>query len=147
MKCYSGSGLGRTFLLELDRGELIVESIEKVLQENNVKNAYIASGIGSVQHVEFHRPTTLSEVTEDEFLSFDQPFELGGISGTIIDGVAHLHFSMGSKDSLQIGHLEYGTKVLYLAELLIVEISGVSLKRVMTKEKVRKLFPISETTV
>lgn len=141
MKYFNAKGLGRVIILELERGEKIIEAVESVLAKEGIRNAYIASAIGSVQHVEFHRPTTLDEVAVDEFMSYDEPFELGCISGTIIDGVAHLHFSMGSNESLQIGHLERGTEVLYLAELTIVEIEGVQLERVMTLEKVRKLFP------
>ena len=141
MKHFCAEGLGRVVILELERGEKIIESIESTLKKEGIKNAYIASGIGSVQHVEFHRPTTLDEAAVDEFLSYDQPFELGCISGTIIDGVAHLHFSMGSNESLQMGHLETGTEVLYLAELTLVEIKGLQLERVLTPEKVKKLFP------
>lgn len=141
MKHFCAEGLGRVVILELERGEKIIESIESTLEKEGIKNAYIASGIGSVQHLEFHRPTTLDEATVDEFLSYDQPFELGCISGTIIDGVAHLHFSMGSNESLQIGHLEHGTEVLYLVEVTIVEITGLQLERILTPENVKKLFP------
>ena len=141
MKYFCAKGLGRVIILELERGEEIVESVEDVLEKEGIKNAYVASAVGSVQHVEFHRPITLDQAAVDEFVSYDQPFELGCISGTIIDGVAHLHFSMGSKESIQIGHLEKGTKVLYLAELTIVEIEGIQLERVLTPEKVKKLFP------
>ena len=144
MKHFCAKGLGRVIILELERGEKIVESVESVLEEEGIKNAYIASAIGSVKHVEFHRPLTMDEATVDEFVSYDQPFELGCISGTVIDGIAHLHFSMGSKDSIQVGHLEKGTEVLYLVELTIIEIEGVQLKRMLTPEKVRKLFPIEE---
>lgn len=141
MKHFSAKGLGRVIILELERGEKIIESIEETLKKEGIKNAYIASGIGSVKHVEFHRPLTMDEATVDEYVSFDQPFELGCISGTIIDGAAHLHFAMGSYESLQIGHLEKGTEVLYLVELTIVEIEGIQLERKFTPEKVKKLFP------
>ncbi len=141
MKHYCAKGLGRVIILELERGEKVIESVESVLKEEGIANAYIASAVGSVKHVEFHRPLTMDEATVDEFVSFDQPFELGCISGTVIDGSAHLHFSMGSKESIQIGHLEKGTEVLYLLELTIIEIEGIQLKRMLTPENVRKLFP------
>ena len=142
MKHFCASGLGRVIILELDRGEMIIESVESILKQEGIKNAFVSSAVGSVSHVEFHRPITLDAAAVDEFLSFDEPFELGGISGTVIDGVAHLHFSMASKDSIQIGHLEKGTEVLYLVELTITEIKGIQLTRMLTPEKVKKLFPI-----
>lgn len=142
MKYFFGKGFGKVIILELERGDKVIESIECVLKEAGIKNAYIASAVGSVKHVEFHRPTTFDAVTVDEYLNFDEPFELGGISGTIIDGSAHLHFTMASGNSIQIGHLEKGTEVLYLAELTIVELLGFELRRRMTAEKVNKLFPV-----
>ena len=140
MKCYEGTGLGRVLVLELKRGEKIVESVEAALKERGIRNAYVASSVGSVQLMKSHRPTSLAEVTEDEFLTEQDPFELGGISGTVIDGVAHLHFSMASPNQVQCGHLEYGCEVLYLVEITVVEILGLNLERRMTPEKVKRLF-------
>ncbi|HIU77611.1 MAG TPA: DNA-binding protein [Candidatus Pelethocola excrementipullorum] len=144
MKCYSGEGVGRTLIIELDRGEDVFDKVEEVLLKEGIKNAYIASAVGSIAQLEYHRPKSMDAATEDEFLSLEGPFEFGGISGTIIDGVAHFHFSAGGTDGLHIGHLERGTKVLYLLELVVVELKGLSLKRMLTPEKVKKLFPISE---
>ena len=64
MKAFMGSGVGRTVILELDRGDDIVESVEKALVEEGIKNAYIASAVGSIQHLEYHRPLTMDEATE-----------------------------------------------------------------------------------
>jgi len=141
MRHFSASGIGRVIILELDRGERIIESIEDVLAKEGIKNAYIASAVGSVKKVEYHRPLTFDIEAVDEFISVEEPFELGNITGTVIDGVAHLHFSMASKDSIQMGHLERGTEVLYLAELTIIELNGLNLQRLLTPEKVKKLFP------
>ena len=108
MKAFMGSGVGRTVILELDRGDDIVESVEKTLEKEGIKNAYIASAVGSIQHLEYHRPLTMDEATEDEFLSLDGP------------------------------------RVLYLMELVVIELEGFALKRVLTPENVKKLFPVSE---
>ena len=140
MKAFMGSGVGRTVILELDRGDDIVESVEKTLEKEGIKNAYIASAVGSIQHLEYHRPLTMDEATEDEFL----PFETGGVTGTVIDGVAHLHFSGGGVQGIHVGHLEKGTRVLYLMELVVIELEGFALKRVLTPENAKKLFPVSE---
>ena len=140
MKCYEGEGLGRVLVIELKRGDKVVESVEAAVKEKGIKNAYVASSVGSVQLMKSHRPTSLAEITEDEFLTIEEPFELGGISGTVIDGVPHLHFSMASPNQVQCGHLEYGSEVLYLVEITIVEILGLNLERRMTPQKVKRLF-------
>lgn len=141
MKYYNGSGIGKTLLIELERGEDIFESVESILKEEDIQNAYVASAVGSIAHLEYHRPKSMDATTEDEFLSLDGPFEFGGITGTIIDGAAHFHFSAGGMEGIHAGHLERGTKVLYLLELLVIEIKGFGLKREWTPEKVKKLFP------
>lgn len=146
MKYYSGKGIGRTLLIELDRGEELFEGIERILAKEGIKNAYIASAVGSVAHLEYHRPKGMGEVTEDEFLSLEGPFEFGGLTGTVIDGIAHFHFSAGGVSGLHVGHLERGTTVLYLLELLVIEMDGFDLRREMTPENVKKLFPINERT-
>lgn len=144
MKSYMGNGIGRTMIIELDRGDDIIEGVENALKEKGIRNAYIASAVGSLEHLDYHRPTTMDLATEDEFLSIDGPFETGGITGTIIDGVAHLHFSSGGIGGVHVGHLEKGTKVLYLMELVLIELNGLELKRVLTPENVKKLFPVNE---
>jgi len=141
MKHFEASGLGRVILLEIERGEKIIESIEEKLNELNIKNAFIASSVGSIKHLEYHRPLTFELAATDEYLQVDSPFEIGNISGTIIDGKAHLHFSVGSFEGLHIGHIERGTEVLYLAEFTIIEIEGLNIERRLTPEKVNKLFP------
>ena len=39
MKAFMGSGVGRTVILELDRGDDIVESVEKTLEKEGIKMA------------------------------------------------------------------------------------------------------------
>ena len=143
MKYYGASGIGKVLLVELDKGEDLFEGIEDILKKEGIRNAYIASAVGSIEHLEYHRPTGMGEVTEDEFLSLEGPFEFGSLTGTVIDGAIHFHFSAGGVDQLHIGHLERGTKVLYLMELLVIELTGLALQRRMTPENVKKLFPVN----
>ncbi len=142
MKYYSGDGVGKTFVIELDRGEELFESVESILEKEGVRNAFIASAVGSVAHLEYHRPTSMDAAAEDEFLSLDGPFEFGGLTGTVFNGVAHFHFSIGGVKDLHVGHLERGTRVLYLLELIVIELKGLHLERKMTPENVKKLFPV-----
>lgn len=141
MKYYSGDGIGKVLLIELDRGEELFDGIETILEKEGIRNAYIASAVGSVAHLEYHRPKDMSETTDDEMLSIPGPYEFGSLTGTVIDGVAHFHFSAGSAKGNHIGHLERGTTVLYLLELLVFELKGFDLERKWTDAGVRKLFP------
>lgn len=142
MKYYSGEGIGKVFVIELERGEDLFQGVERVLEKEGVKNAYIASAVGSIEQLEYHRPKTMDIATEDEFLSLEGPYEFGGVTGTVFDGVAHFHFSAGGVNGIHAGHLERGTKVLYLLELIVIELKGLNLQRKLTPENVKKLFPI-----
>ena len=62
MKYYSGDGVGKTFVIELDRGEELFESVESILEKEGVRNAFIASAVGSVAHLEYHRPTSINSL-------------------------------------------------------------------------------------
>ncbi len=141
MEYYVGEGLGRVLIIELQRGEELFSGVEEVLKKEGIRNAYVASAVGSTAHLEYHRPKHMGEVTDDEMLSLEGPFEFGGISGTVIDGSAHFHFSAGGTKGNHIGHLERGTTVLYLLELLVIELKGFDLERKMTPEMVKRLFP------
>ena len=129
MKLYEGGKVGKVIILELERGDDVFEEVDRALKQSGIKDAYIASAVGSVAQLEYHRPTNIQG-----------PFEFGGITGTVVDGAPHFHFSAGGVSGNYIGHLEKGTKVLYLLELVIVEVKGFNLKRKMTDEKVNKLF-------
>ena len=141
MQYYVGEGLGKVLIIELARGEELFSSVETILEKEGIRNAYLASALGSIEHLEYHRPKTMGEVTDDEMLSLEGPFEFGGISGTVIDGVAHFHFNAGGTKGNHIGHLERGTRVLYLLELVVMELKGFDLERKWTPEKVKRLFP------
>ncbi len=140
MKEFEATGYGRTIILELERGEKLIESICSKLEEMNIKNALITSAVGSIQKLVFHRPTDLSAAAVDEIVTLEEPFEIGSLSGTIIDSQAHLHFSAASPSGVYGGHLELGTEVLYLFEVTLTEITGLELERRWTEEKVKKLF-------
>ncbi len=57
MVSFLGEGTGRVLIMNLKRGDLLLESIEKGLSEAGIKNAIITSAIGSLQKAVFHRVT------------------------------------------------------------------------------------------
>lgn len=141
MKEFVGKGYGKIIILELDRGELLIKSIVESLAQKGIKNAVILSSVGSLQKLVYHRPTDMSAAAVDEIVEIKEAIEIGSLTGSIIDGQAHLHFMASSPTANYGGHLEPGTEVLYLFEVIIAEIVGFNLERKLTPEKVKKLFP------
>lgn len=141
MKKFFAESYGRLVILELVRGELLIKSILDSLEEAGIKNAVVISAVGSLKKLVYHRPMDMSAAAADEIVEVKEPFEISSLTGTVIDGSAHFHFSASSPNMDCGGHLEPGTEVLYLFEVVLVELNGLNLERKLTPEKVKKLFP------
>jgi hypothetical protein len=74
----------------------------------------------------------------------DEPLELASIDGIIADGEPHLHAVVSDSEKAYSGHLEEGCRVLYLAEIVIVEINSLNLTRVRNEKNILKLISRKE---
>ncbi|MDR2899080.1 MAG: DUF296 domain-containing protein, partial [Clostridiales bacterium] len=59
----------------------------------------------------------------------NEAFEISGLDGFIADGKPHIHFTLGSADKVLSGHAGPGNKILYIAEIIICEVCGLTLTR------------------
>ena len=140
MKHFNPVNLGKAVIIELERGEPLIEGICKELEKEGIKNAIIGSAVGSIQKLAYHRPTDMGQAANDELLIAEAPMEVGSLTGSVIDGVAHFHIVAIAPDAVYGGHVEEGTEVMYLLELVMIELLNCDLERRLTPEKVRKLF-------
>ncbi len=124
-----GYEFGRVVILNLKRGDLLLETIETELKKSGIKNALLTSAIGSMQKVVLHRVVGTGREPEDEFVTLEKPMELASLQGIVLDGKAHFHMVVSDVENAYTGHLEPGTQVLYLSEISLVELKGVSLCR------------------
>ena len=69
----------------------------------------------------------------------DKPLELAHIGGVIANGEPHLHIIVSDSEKAYAGHLEEGCRVLYLAEIVIIEIKDLNLKRIRDERQIRRL--------
>lgn len=129
MRTFLGKGLGRVIIINLERGEKLLESIRQQLQEVGIKNAVVVSAVGSLQKAVFHRVTGMQESPVDEYITVEKPIELASLQGAVINGEPHFHMVISDLEQAYTGHLEEETTVLYLAEITLVEITGVNLER------------------
>ena len=136
MRKFLGEGLGRIVLLDLQRGEKLLESVSEQLKESGIKNAVILSAIGSLQKAVFHRVTGMEREPVDEYITVEKPLELASLQGVVIDGHPHFHMVISDLEQPYTGHLEEGTTVLYLTEITLAEIKGVNLERVKDENNI-----------
>jgi uncharacterized protein len=141
MKIYAGERLGRIVIINLQRGEKVLESIRSQLKELNIPNAVVLGAIGSLQKAVFHRVTGFDAEPVDEFVTLEKPIELASLQGVVIDGEPHFHMVVSDLDKTYTGHLEDGTTVVYLSEITLAEIEGLALRRVKDENNIAVLQP------
>lgn len=120
---------GRFLLINLHKGEDVLDCIQRETQRLGLRYGVVVSGIGALRKAVYHRITTLKDEPANEFVTVEAPIEMSALQGLIIDGEAHLHITCCSGDGAFAGHLERGCEVQYLAEICIEEIRAEDLTR------------------
>ena len=140
MEYFSTEKTGRIFVLRLDSGDYLLESIESLVQKENIKDAVVVSAIGTLDEYRVHWVTTTGFPPENRFEHWkDKPLELASIGGVIANGEPHLHVVVSDSEKAYSGHLEKGCRVLYLAELVIIELKSLHLSREYDERHISRL--------
>jgi predicted DNA-binding protein with PD1-like motif len=132
---FSEGRLGRICFSRLSEGEDFAEAIEKRVEEHGMK-AGIFILIGSLKGV------TLGYYKEGEYKSIrlDGPLEIASCMGNISvdtkgETVIHPHIVVANERCEAFGgHLMQGSPVGVTAELVLIEATGVNLKRVFDEK-------------
>jgi len=130
---FGGAQIAEVYRVRLDRGDLLLETIEEVIQKYGIADGAVLTAAGSLQECTFHRVKSLAEKPEQEFTTVKEPMEILHISGMIANGEPHLHMTLSGARGAFGGHLEKGCRVLYRAELTIAKFSGTPLARKANK--------------
>ncbi len=139
METFTTNQTGRVFLMRLDPGDFVLESIRALIQKEKLVDAYVASAIGTLDFCVLHMVMTTTYPPVEHFERWEnKPLELASIDGMIADGVPHLHTVVSDHQMAYAGHLEDGCRVLYLAEIVIVELQA-GTKRIRNENGILKL--------
>jgi len=139
---YKGAQIQEVYRIRLDRGDLLLETIQDAIRKNNIQDGAVLTAAGSLQECTYHRVKNLGAKPEDEFLTVKAPIEIMNVNGLIAAGEPHLHLTLSSPDKGVFGgHLENGCRVLYRAEITLAKFSGTPLARKANKEGVPMLQP------
>jgi predicted DNA-binding protein with PD1-like motif len=126
---FGGAEIAEVYRIRLDRGDLLLETIQDVIQKYAISDGAVLSAAGSLQECTFHRVKSLAQKPEQEFTTVKEPMEILNISGMIANREPHLHMTLSGAKGAFGGHLEKGCRVLYRAELTIAKFSGAPLAR------------------
>ncbi|MCE5195878.1 MAG: DNA-binding protein [Negativicutes bacterium] len=139
MKYFDQAKPGRTIVVRLEPGELILAGIRQVIAEAGIRDGYIASGIATFDRCRLH--TAVNTKLPPEFVYpewLDTPLEVCAIQGVIADGIPHLHVVVSDADKAVAGHLEE-SRILFVCEIVIQELLGQTLTRQPISEQISQL--------
>ncbi|MEM1990722.1 MAG: DNA-binding protein [Candidatus Bathyarchaeia archaeon] len=146
MEYFVANKIGRIFLLRLDPGDYVLESINEMVKREGIKDAIVFSAIGTLDQCVLHMVSTTGYPPKEFFRRWkDTPLELASIMGIIADGKPHLHAIVSDQEFAYAGHLEEGCRTLYLAEIAIIEIMDANLTRVPDKNNILRLKSQNKT--
>ena len=143
MKTFTGSGFGKTHIIWLDKGDYLLESVEKFIKAENIRNAVVVSAIGTLDYCVLHMVMTTGLPPVEHFERWeDKPLELSSMSGIIADGVPHFHMVVSDHKYAYSGHVEPGCRILYLGEIVIAELEGFNFRRIRNGNNILELNEI-----
>ncbi len=106
----------RVVILRLKNKADLLAGLEQGVKENNIKNAVILAGIGSVTSYHYHVVNNRNFPTKNLFVKNNTaPADFVSMNGYIINGRVHAHAVFTSGEKAFGGHLEPGTSVYTFA--------------------------------
>ena len=148
MKATEGR-MGRVFILRLEDGDVVPESIEEFADEKGIVTGQVVlfGGIGGGQVVVGPRQSGVRP-PEPMLLPLDGAHEVAGV-GVIApsaDGkpVLHIHAALGRSGKTTTGCLRPGVKTWLVAEAVIYEILGADAVRLSDEESGMALLRVGE---
>ncbi|MFA6103006.1 MAG: PPC domain-containing DNA-binding protein [Victivallaceae bacterium] len=132
---YSQAGQGRVFIIRLEDGDILHESIEKFAREQSVAAAAVTA-VGGVDKgsrlIVGPDNGRAARITPMEYV-LDDVYEVTGC-GTVFpddDGnpVLHMHLACGRNEHTVTGCVRAGVKVWHVLEIIMTELTGCTARR------------------
>ena len=141
MNIIQHKGIMEVIAIGLEPGEMLLESIKEAIEEYDIQNGVVVSGIGTLKTCRLHHITHSNFPSTNEFYTLEKPLELVSVSGAVADGEPHLHVVISYKEEkVYSGHLEENSEVLYLAEVIILKFNDMKMARYPDPDKKVKLL-------
>jgi hypothetical protein len=113
----------------------LLAGMEKIVKEQNICNAVILAGAGSLTGYHFHLVSNRTFPSKNMFIkNAAAPADLVSMNGYIIGGRIHAHMTLTNENKAFGGHLESGTTVFTFAIVTVgVFKEGIDLRRIDDK--------------
>lgn len=108
--------LERVLVLRFKYNTDLLAGINKMVQQEKVRNALILSGVGSVRNYQVHQVGNRDLPPKDILVKDPTaPADIIGMSGVVTGGRVHAHITLANPDRAFGGHLEPDTTVFTFA--------------------------------
>ncbi|MBV8070834.1 MAG: DNA-binding protein [Acidobacteriaceae bacterium] len=130
------------YRVSLDRGALLLESINDVIKSKAIRDGQVIISSGSVEECTYHFVASTDLKPQNEYKTVRGPSEILSGGGVIADGEPHIHIALSNPEKgVYGGHLETGCRVLYLAEITVFRFVGTPLTRKSNEKGILLLQP------
>ena len=102
----------RVEIIRMRPGIDLLEGLNEALKTQEIKNAVILAGIGSVTDYHYHVVSDKNLPPAMEYPSASVAMDLTSVQGYIMGGRVHAHITLADENSMVGGHLEPGTRAL-----------------------------------
>ena len=127
-----GARAGGIVVVRLAYGDLLLESIQEICRQRRIRDGVILTGFGSLTDIAVSGAVGAS-FPPRKFYRRTRPrgVEILAMSGVIADYHVHCHMVLSDRNQAFGGHLERGCRVLSLAEIALMRVSGIKLARIV----------------
>jgi predicted DNA-binding protein with PD1-like motif len=109
----------QTIVIRFDHGDLLLEGLQQVADELGLETAALVTGYGALSRLHVHWGKHTGRPAEAVYGVYEEPLEICALPGVIAAGQVHVHITAGAGERTISGHLEPGTVVCWLAEVVI----------------------------
>lgn len=127
-----GARTGEIVVARLAFGELLLESIQEICRQRQLRDGVILTGFGSLTDVAVSGAIGAS-FPPRKFYRRTRPrgVEILAMSGVIANYHVHCHLVLSDRNQAFGGHLERGCRVLSLVEIALMRVTGIKLARLV----------------
>jgi len=126
---FASLSVSKIYILRVDPGEDVLESIQRFLEEARVRQAVFLGGYGTLAAYHLHWVTHNRIPSDSIFGQGEGGIEILSMNGLVVDGEPHIHVALSTPDGAFGGHLEPGCIAYVLCEVFFAEVEGVALSR------------------
>jgi uncharacterized protein len=98
----------------------LLAGLQKMAKEQNIKNAVILAGIGSVRNYQIHQVSNRDFPSKNVFVKDPKsPADIISVNGYVVNGEVHAHMTMSDPDKAFGGHIEPESNVFTFAAITL----------------------------